>query len=416
MTSGLPPQHRGVIYRLVPGSQANARKLHSIAFGCRFAWNRILAESQEAYCRHCDTERFSEDTLLGLLYERPARPSVSFFSLGKAFTRLRQENDWLQALPYTVVRYALKRQADAWSQAFKGKRGLPKPRKWVSGFTLPQDVKTRTDAITGVTRIRVPKAGWMVLRRRGGNPYAGCKAKQATLRYDCGKWYCSVLYEVPGLALHDNGKAVGIDRNVGQITLSTGERIDLPEVSRLEARRKRYQRMMARRQPGSKRRARARHRCAKVSRKLACIRRNWSHQASRRIADRFGTVVLEDLDIPKMTRRGGAGRRLNRTVLASAWGRLRADLEYKAANFLLAPGAQTSRTCHECGEVSKKSRKSQSEFHCVACGHERNADFNAALNVLASGTGATARGEALPSGTSMIRELDLNAQGRPAAL
>ena len=106
MNSAPPPQHRGVIYRLVPGSQANARRLHSIAFGCRFAWNRILAESQEAYRRHCDTERFSEDTLLGLLYERPARPSVSFFSLSKAFTRLRQENPWLQALPYGAVRAA----------------------------------------------------------------------------------------------------------------------------------------------------------------------------------------------------------------------------------------------------------------------------------------------------------------------
>ena len=32
------------------------------------------------------------------------------------------------------------------------------------------------------------------------------------------------------------------------------------------------------------------------------------------------------------------------------------------------------------------SRKAQATFHCVHCGHEANADVNAALNILALGT------------------------------
>jgi putative transposase len=43
----------------------------------------------------------------------------------------------------------------------------------------------------------------------------------------------------------------------------------------------------------------------------------------------------------------------------------------------------TSRTCAECQHCSKANRKSQSEFSCKACGHQANADVNAARNIRA---------------------------------
>lgn len=42
-------------------------------------------------------------------------------------------------------------------------------------------------------------------------------------------------------------------------------------------------------------------------------------------------------------------------------------------------------TCAECRAISKDSRKSQSVFECVACGHQANADTNAAINILRAG-------------------------------
>ena len=41
----------------------------------------------------------------------------------------------------------------------------------------------------------------------------------------------------------------------------------------------------------------------------------------------------------------------------------------------------TSRTCSKCGFVDEKNRKSQSEFKCLSCGYELNADFNASINI-----------------------------------
>ena len=62
------------------------------------------------------------------------------------------------------------------------------------------------------------------------------------------------------------------------------------------------------------------------------------------------------------------------------------------------------------------NRPTQAGFRCQRCGFLLNADHNAALNILgrctrpvARGTGATARREAFPLGTSPTREHGIEA-------
>ena len=317
-------------------------------------------------------------------------PSVSFFTLGKAFTELRRVTPWLQELPFHVVRYALKRQADAWSACFKGQRGRPRFKSrygGTDGFTIPQDVRFDGEFIT------IPKVGKVRLRRRGGNPHAAGEPRQATFTRRCGKWHCTISYAVAEPVRCSNGHAIGVDMNVRQIATSDGTIHRLPDMARLEARRKRYQRMVARRQKGSNRRARAKLLLAKTSARMAGIRNDWQHQASRRIADSAETVCIEDLHTKGMTASGGAHKAgLNRGIRDTGWSGLRQKLAYKAGTVVAVNPAYTSQTCHECGVVDKASRRSQAEFLCVACGHQDNADVNAAKNIMASGIGASGRG------------------------
>jgi putative transposase len=53
--------------------------------------------------------------------------------------------------------------------------------------------------------------------------------------------------------------------------------------------------------------------------------------------------------------------------------------------FLAVPAMNTSRTCPQCGHVSKDNRKSQAVFACVKCGYSENADLVAAINILRAG-------------------------------
>ena len=145
------------------------------------------------------------------------------------------------------------------------------------------------------------------------------------------------------MAPFDNGIAVGLDRNCGQAAASDGRMFEAPGLSLLEARKNRYQRMMCRRKKGSKRRAVARHRCAKTQRKIAMVRANWHHHVSQELAGSAGTVVIEKLDVKAMTasakgtaeKPGRNVRRkadLNRRILDTGWAGLGAKIGYKAAN------------------------------------------------------------------------------------
>ncbi len=63
--------------------------------------------------------------------------------------------------------------------------------------------------------------------------------------------------------------------------------------------------------------------------------------------------------------------------------------EYKTKRFgghleLVNP-QNTSRKCSKCGHTSKSNRQTQSEFVCEECGHDENADKNAAKNIKALG-------------------------------
>ncbi|HTN37354.1 MAG TPA: zinc ribbon domain-containing protein [Arachidicoccus sp.] len=40
-----------------------------------------------------------------------------------------------------------------------------------------------------------------------------------------------------------------------------------------------------------------------------------------------------------------------------------------------------AQRCHACAHIEKANRRFQAEFRCRRCGHEDNADVNAATNI-----------------------------------
>ncbi|WP_240730843.1 transposase [Deinococcus sp. S9] len=110
----------------------------------------------------------------------------------------------------------------------------------------------------------------------------------------------------------------------------------------------------------------------------------------------------------------GQGK-LARSVHDVGWGQFLNLLSLKAADagrrVIGVDPRFTSQRCSKCGHTEKANRRSQAVFVCVACGHEDNADINAAKNVLDRGT-STKRDEpldrAVPSGH--------NGRGQPHAV
>ena len=240
---------------------------------------------------------------------------------------------------------------------------------------------------------------------------------KAVIRRSGKRWYTIITYRLEDWVAPDNGRSIGVDCNVRQVADSGGEIHRTPDLARLEAKERRHRRALSRKKNGSRRRANARRKVTRAARRVKMARRNWQHQVSRRIVRKGSTVVVEALHTRGMTasakgtvdepgRNVKAKAGLNREILATGWGSLCSMLEYKAKELVAVNPAYTSQTCSACGVADAGSRRSQAEFRCVACGHAQNADINAARNILASGTGATARRGAFTLVTPATREMD----------
>ena len=262
----------------------------------------------------------------------------------------------------------------------------------------------------------IPLVGWVTLARRGSVPYKGGIPKQAVLRHDGHRWKAFVSYEVEVEQKPDDGEFLGVDMNVRQVATSDGHFHFLPDLEKKEKRRKWYQRKMSKQVKGSNRRKDTKRKLAKVSRKIANIRKNWIHQTTKEISGKCGTVVVEDLKVKNMTAsaRGtveNPGKNvkqkagLNRAMLDTAFAKIRINLEYKCGKVIEVTPVYTSQRCSVCGHTDKENRKTQARFLCVSCGFASNADTNAAMNIRRLGM-AQLHGEGVTLVNPANREID----------
>ena len=374
-----------------------------MAGACRFVWNHFVTKLQDDYRYYGECD-------------------YRFYSLVTLWPGFRKFHPWLNDYPSHVIRQSLKAIETQYKAFFKGQGGLPKRHgRYTHAASIP--LVKGSFKLNG-NSLHIAKIGQVSLI--GNNPYPESKAVSGTVKYECGHWYAYIVHEVKVTALPAPIKAVGIDRNVGQITLSDSTRYDAPKNDMLEARARRYRKMMSRRGTGNRKQGikpsnryqKAQQLHARTAQKIAQQRTNWCHHVSKEIARKYNLVYLEDLNTRGMTAsaKGTAdnpGRNvrqkagLNRSILSSAWGKLEQCLSYKS-NVIRVPAPYTSQRCHECGHTEKANRKTQSEFICQSCGHSGNADHNAALNILAFGNGAAARGGCQSNGP-MKREMDTGA-------
>lgn len=381
--------HRQLVYRLLPQKRSNWRWLARTLAAQRRLYNAALEERIDCYGK---TGR-----------------GITYIDQFKSLTECRQDAPDMRSVAVAIQRGTLKRLDEAYRGFFRSGSGFPEfqsRRRWNS-FSIVSGVK-----IEGI-KIHIPAYGWMTVRRRGGNPHSEGTPLSAVLKLARGRWYVTVCYAIPVVEREDDGTSIGLDMNAGQVTSSTGVICCMPISNRLEARKRRYQRQIARQRKGSHRRRKTLSKLSKTTRRIANRRHNWQHHVSRRLSSQAHPVVIEDLKTKAMTAssKGTTGRNvkaksgLNRVIRDTGRAALRQMLEDKAGQVISVNPAHTSQTGHACGTIDSRSRRSQAEFRCVHCGHADHADVNAARNILASGIGASARGGCRISGPEN-REID----------
>lgn len=187
--------------------------------------------------------------------------------------------------------------------------------------------------------VRLLKIGWV--KYRDSRPIRGV-VKNVTVSLDPLGWHVAFTCEIAHDAPAPDAGVVGIDRGVATtLAFSTGDMLTMPgSLERLEARKRKAQRVVARRKRGSNHRRRALVRVARLQARQARIRRDFHHRAAFDIARRYGVAVLEDLNTRGMTAsaRGTVaepGRNvrqkagLNRSIRNAGWHLFATILTYK---------------------------------------------------------------------------------------
>ena len=306
---------------------------------------------------------------------------------------------WLREAPYHTLQQGLKDMERAFKNFFEGRTDYPvhKKKGRHDSFRYPDPKQIELDQAN--SRIKLPKLGW--LRYRNSREVPGT-VRNVTVSNRNGKWFVSIQTEREVEQPVAQGEDVGIDMGVTRLaTFSDGTVVpSLGLYKRYAPDLRKAQQALSRKKKFSNNWKKAKAKVQRIHVRIANARRDYLHKTSTSISKNHAMVVVEDLQVSNMSRSAAGtveqpGRKvkqksgLNRSILDQGWAEFRRQLEYKVlwqgGLFLAVPAMNTSRTCPQCGHVSKDNRKSQAVFACVKCGYSENADLVAAINILRAG-------------------------------
>ena len=367
-------------FELRPSGFQN-RQMGRFAGTCRSVFNRALAIQRERHGEGLNNE--------------------SITALSKRLTAWRNDpaTPWLAQTPVHPQQQALRDLHRAYSNFFAGRAGRPRfRRKWgATSFRYPDAKQFRVDQAN--SRICLPKLGWM--RYRNSRVIEG-ELRNITVSRSCDKWFASIQTKREVPAPGPRCGVAGIDMGVARFaTLSDGTfHVPLPSFQRHEAALRKANQALGRKVKFSSNWSKAKARVQRVHHRRACVRSDYLHKASTTICKNHAIVSVEDLRVAAMTasakgtaeRLGKNVRRkagLNRAILDQGWFEFRRQLDYKAewngGRLVAVPPQYTSQQCSACGHTAKANRRSQECFICAACGFDKHADWNAAINIRRAG-------------------------------
>ncbi len=186
---------------------------------------------------------------------------------------------------------------------------------------------------------------------------------------------------------------VGIDMGLNNfIALSDGQTIQKPRFFKQKAKKiARWQRVVARRNKGSKRRNKAKLHLQKEWQSVTNQSNDFMHKLSEKLVHGgYTSFAVESLSIQNMVK----NHRLAQSIQNVSWNRFMQMLSYKAESagmkVIKVDARNTTKECSDCGNIMNMSL-SEREYICDKCGLQIDRDINASINILKRGRAGLAR-------------------------
>ncbi len=384
-------------FRLYPTDEQAAR-LEQWFASVRWVYNAAL-EQRQTYGRRMGTDLHGRPTIFKGCGKNTDDVIIQDTEIGWRMLANDPDLAWLTDIPSVCRQIALQDLDKAFDGFFKGRSEYPASRTRAMNNSVRFQCwgGSRAQVVFGKDCVNFPCIG-RIRYNRHMKPHG--RFGQASITKEDNRWYVCLTCDQGERAIApDCERAIGLEWSVDTpITLSDGTSMEPdPGLEALEDKARREQQKVSRCKRGSKRRRKRVARLAAIKRKQAARRKGRAHEFTTRIVREHSVIAVEATSVRDLTANAKGTRAkpgklvqekadVNRRILNVAPYQTRRMLEYKAARrggkVIKVALQDTAMPCFVCGSVSGGHRKSRAHFMCCDCGHEENADLNAARNIL----------------------------------
>lgn len=357
-------------YRIYPNPEQET--LINKTFGCvRFVYNRMLANRKEVY------EQFKDDK--DLLKQQKYLLPADF----------KKEFAWLKEVDSLALSNAQLNLQTAYKNFFRDKSvGFPKFKsKHRDKKSYTTNNQSGTIRLIDGRTVRLPKLKDVRIKLHRQLPKDAIIKSATISKTPTGKYQISILVEYEAkikpvaptvetvLGLDYSSKSLFVD--------SQANNADYPRFYRqAEAKLKKAQRKLSKRQKGGKNRDKQRNKVARLHEKVANQRKDFLHKLSRQITNACSAVAIEDLNMRGMAQ----SLNLAKSTNDNGFGMFKTFLAYKLAEqgkqlATIDKWFPSSKMCRHCENINAELTLSDRVWTCEQCGAELDRDVNAAINI-----------------------------------
>ena len=309
------------------------------------------------------------------------------------------DKTWIREVYSKAVKKSIEDGCTAFTRFFKHQSDFPKFKKKGKSDVKMYFVRNNPkDCQCERHRLKIPTLGWIRIKEKGYIPTTkdGYMIKSGTVSVKAGRFYVSVLVEIPDINIDNNSnEGIGIDLGLKDFAIvsngKTYRNINKSAgLKKLEKQLIREQRSLSRKYESLKKgestqRANIQKQKLKVQKlhhKMDNIRTDYINKTIAEIVKtKPSYITIEDLNVKGMMK----NRCLSKAVASQKFyefrTRLKAKCDENGIELRVADRFYpSSKTCHHCGSVRKNLKLSDRIYRCE-CGYVADRDFNAALNL-----------------------------------
>ncbi len=360
------------------------QKIHQTIGTCRFVYNFYLSHNKEVY-------EAEKKFVSGMDFQK---------WLNNVYLKEHPEFSWIKDVSSKSVKQSIMNADKAFRSFFKHQTSFPKFKKKGTSDVKMYFVKTDAKAVIYCERhrIKIPTLGWVRLKEKGYLPTtkSGMVIKSGTVSMKAGRYYASVVVEIPDSpsVKNNENEGIGIDLGLKDLAIvSDGKAYKninkSAKIKKLENRLRREQRSLSRKLENTKKGEstqkniqKQKLKVQKLHQRMDNIRTDYINKTvSEIVKTKPSYITVEDLNVTGMMK----NKHLSKAVASQKFYEFRVKLEAKCKETgielrIADRWYPSSKMCHCCGSIKKDLKLSDRVFRCQ-CGYVENRDYNASLNL-----------------------------------